>query len=327
MHGRSLPTAAGSAHTIAAVAAWGQIQRDTCTPIANAPSSDGCFPYILLRSAHQAPGGGLLPYRSNLFKSHWSNQWLTLLLSYSRTPLSSGCSPSISPHLLMRSPYQLIQVRKQAAAFADGSLHLRDVVEHILQKQPGTARFMLIVDQWEELYTLTTSNDERRRFIDDLLEATAAKALSVVLTLRGDFVGHTLTYRPLSDRLQDAQVNLGPMQPAELQLAIEQPAQKVEASFEPGLVERILDDVGEEPDNLPLLEFVLQRLWKDVCQHGGRLRHHAYEAMDGVKGALAKNAEAEYEKLSDLEKQTMQRVFLQLVRPAPTGEDTRRRAT
>src|SRR5262249_31926808 len=55
---------------------------DTCNPIENAPSSDDCSPYILLRSAHQAPGGGLLPHRSNLFKSHWSNQWLTLLLSY-----------------------------------------------------------------------------------------------------------------------------------------------------------------------------------------------------------------------------------------------------
>ena len=149
----------------------------------------------------------------------------------------------------------------------------------------------------------------------------------MVLTLRGDFVGHALAYRPLSDRLQDAQVNLGPMQRAELQHAIEQPAQKVGSRFDPGLITRILDDVDEEPGNLPLLEFVLQRLWDDATQHGGTLRHQAYEAMDGVAGALAQTAEGVYAKFSDIEKHAAQQVFLQLVRPAPSGDDTRRRAT
>ncbi len=176
--------------------------------------------------------------------------------------LAAALTPLLEPDLSETD--RLIEVNKQADAFANGTLHLRDVIERILTKQPGTARCMLIVDQWEELYTLTRDDKERRCFIDNVLEATAAKSLSVVLTLRGDFVGHALAYRPLSDRLQDAQVNLGPMHRAELQLAIEQPALNVEARFESGLVPRILDDVGEEPGNLPLLAFVLQQLWDDA---------------------------------------------------------------
>src|SRR4051794_27775416 len=117
------------------------------------------------------------------------------------------------------------------------------------------------------------------------------------------------------------------MQRAGLQQVIEQPAQQVGSRFESGLVARILDDVDEEPGNLPLLEFVLQRLWDDATQHSGTLRHEAYEAMDGVAGALAQTAEGVYAKLSDIEKRTAQQVFLQLVRPAPSGDDTRRRAT
>lgn len=221
---------------------------------------------------------------------------------------------------------QLIEVGRQARALQDGALQVRDVVERILQKQTGTKRILLVVDQWEELYTLAPEADARR-FIDDLLEASAAHVLSVVLTLRGDFVGRALGYRPLTDRLQDAQVLLGPMQREELKLAIEEPAVKVGASFEAGLVERILDDVGDEPGHLPLVEFVLQCLWDDPARYGGAMRHDAYDAMGGLEGALANTAEAVYDKLSDLEKQAARRIFLQLVRPGEGAEDTRRRAT
>jgi hypothetical protein len=79
--------------------------------------------------------------------------------------------------------------------------------------------------------------------------------------LRGDFVGKALAYRPLSDRLQDAQINLGPMTREELEEAIREPAKKIQLEFESGLVKHVLDDVGDEPGNLPLLEFVLKELW------------------------------------------------------------------
>jgi hypothetical protein len=68
-----------------------------------------------------------------------------------------------------------------------------------------------VADQWEELYTLSRQEIARRRFMDELLEATAAGPLSVVLTLRGDFFGQVLSDRQLADRLQDAMVHLGPV--------------------------------------------------------------------------------------------------------------------
>jgi hypothetical protein len=102
-------------------------------------------------------------------------------------------------------------------------------------------------------------------------------------------VGHALAYRPLADRLEGAQVNLGPMVRAELQEAIEQPAAQVGLRFEAGLVERILDDAGDEPGNLPLLEFVLKELW--ARRQHGELGHAAYEVIGRLPGAVAKRAD------------------------------------
>ena len=204
---------------------------------------------------------------------------------------------------------------------------LRDIVDLVLKKQPGTDRLLLIADQWEELFTLCTDEAARRCFIDNILEATEKVKLSVVLTLRGDFFGRAITdYRPLSDRVQGAQVNLGPMNREELRLAIQEPAQKVGLTFEAGLVDRMLEQAGDEPGQLPLLEFVLRRLWED--RRGGELHHEAYKAMGQLEGAIAKKAESLYEQASKEDQRRIQQIFLRLVRPGEGDEaGTRRRAT
>jgi formylglycine-generating enzyme required for sulfatase activity len=221
---------------------------------------------------------------------------------------------------------RLIETNKLAEALLNRKMALRDIVDLVLKKQPGTDRLLLMADQWEELYTLCKDEAARRCFIDNILEATATTKLCVVLTLRGDFFGRAVTgYRALSDRLQGALVNLGPMIRAELEQAIMSPARGVALSFADGLVSRILDDVGDEPGHLPLLEFVLKRLWED--RQGPELSHQAYDAMGGLQGAVAQKAEAVFGTLSSAEQDSLKRIFLHVVRAGETGEDTRRRAT
>ncbi|HEV7404673.1 MAG TPA: TIR domain-containing protein, partial [Chthoniobacteraceae bacterium] len=215
------------------------------------------------------------------------------------------------------------KANKLAAHFADGSISLRDMVRDVLDRQTGTQRLLLLVDQWEELYTLTKDTAQRERFIDELLDASTRAPLRVVLTLRGDFVGNALAHRALSDRLQGAQVNLGPMTAEELKLAIRSPAKEVGLEFESGLAERILADVGEEPGHLPLLEFVLRELW-DKRQHT-ELLHDAYDRMGGLHGAVAAKADALFENLSAPEQEATRHLFLRLVHVAEDGNDTRRR--
>ena len=238
--------------------------------------------------------------------------------------LAAVLMPLLEPD--MGETDRLIETNKLADAFLESTVQLRDVVDRALVKQPGTDRLLLIVDQWEELFTLCGDDRARRCFIDNVLDATATAKLSVVLTLRGDFFGRAITaYRSLSDRVQGAQVNLGPMKREELRLAIEEPARQVGLTFETGLVDLILEQAGDEPGHLPLLEFVLRQLWGD--RRGGELHHDAYKAIGQLEGAIAKKAESLYLKCSKEERRKIQQIFLRLVRPGEGEADTRRRAT
>ena len=245
--------------------------------------------------------------------------------------LAAGFLPLLEPDL--QASDRLIKVGEHVQALQNGNLQVRDWVEEILNQQPGTQRFLLVVDQWEELYTLNKSQEETdekkqpnpaRIFIDGLLTATEVSNMSVVLTLRGDFLGHAIAYRPLTDRLQDAQVNIGPMSRDELQQTIEKPADSLGVDFESGLVKHLLDAVGDEPGKLPLLEFVLQRLWNDPQRLGNKLRHAFYDDMGGLEGAIAQTADDIYDNLKG-DQQLAKNIFVQLVRPGDGVEDTRQR--
>jgi energy-coupling factor transporter ATP-binding protein EcfA2 len=238
--------------------------------------------------------------------------------------LASVLMPFLEPD--MNETDRLIETNRLAEALLSRTVGLRDIVDRVLAKQPGTDRLFLVADQWEELFTLCKDDVARRCFIDNILEATATTEVSTVLTLRGDFFGRAITdYRPLSDRVQGAQVNLGPMKREELRLAIAEPAKKVGLTFEAGLVELILEQVGDEPGHLPLVEFVLRRLWED--RQGGQLHHAAYKAMGELQGAIAQKAESLFTKLNDADRRKVQQIFLRLVRPGEGEADTRRRAT
>lgn len=238
--------------------------------------------------------------------------------------LAAILMPLLEPD--MTETDRMIELNKLADALLSQSIKLREVVDRVLAKQPGTDRLLLIADQWEELFTLCKDDAARRCFIDNILEATAATKLSAVLTLRGDFFGRAITdYRPLSDRVQGAQVNLGPMKREELCLAIEEPAKKVGLTFEAGLVDLMLEQANDEPGHLPLLEFVLRQLWEQ--RRGGELHHEAYRKMGQLEGAIAAKADAIFNRLSLDDRRRVQQIFLRLVRPGEGEADTRRRAT
>jgi hypothetical protein len=217
------------------------------------------------------------------------------------------------------------KANEKTESLARGTLSLRDLVEIALGKQPGTQRLLLVVDQWEELYTLCRDDKVINFFTDQLLDASRTAPVTVVLTCRADFYGHVLGYRPLVDRIgKDAQVSLGPMDENELREVVEAPAAKVGLEFDSGLPRRILGDMGRGPGRLPLLSFLLEQLWK--LRRGPVLTNEAYEEMGGVDGAIASVAEDFFAKLTDRDRELLPRLFIQLVSVGEESEDTRRRA-
>jgi WD40 repeat protein len=197
------------------------------------------------------------------------------------------------------------------------------IIEVIVQ-QNGT-HFILIADQFEELYTLC-EDAERQRFLDLLLTATQkAPAFTLVLTLRADFYGHALSYRPLSDALQGAVYNLGPMSREEMRSLIEQPAAQMQVTLEDGLTNKLIHSCWGQSGHLPLLEFALTQLWQK--QQNGILTHQAYAEIGGVESAVANHAEAVYAKLQEVDREKTQRIFMQLVQPGSGIDSNRRIAT
>ena len=212
-----------------------------------------------------------------------------------------------------------------ATALHQDAHSLYKIIESIAQQNPGT-RLVLVADQFEELYTLC-SEEDCYPFLDRLLHAVnQAPAFTLVLTLRADFFGRTLSYPPLGKALQDYPPELLiPMNRSELERAIALPAAAMNVQLEKGLTKRLIDEVGSQPGRLPLLEFALTQLWSK--QKDGLLTHQAYKEIGGVEEALALHAEAVYAQMSEADRKRAQRVFVQLVCPGEGTEDIRRLAT
>ncbi|MFF3677123.1 SUMF1/EgtB/PvdO family nonheme iron enzyme [Streptomyces sp. NPDC002120] len=211
---------------------------------------------------------------------------------------------------------------------SDGISQTLEQIAHRLDRP-----LLLFADQFEELFTHCRSEEAVEEFLDHLADLAlrhpgATSTVKLVLTLRGDFYGQAVAHRRFSDVLQDHVVNLPPMIRSELRSAIVEPARARQLVLDDGLVERILDDVGSTPGNLPLLEFALTLLWER--QSNGRLTHAAYEMAGEVAGAVATRAEEVYGGLSPQQQDTARQLLTRLVRVAPIGgegEDTRRRTS
>jgi TIR domain len=253
--------------------------------------------------------------------------WEIGLMRPGQYPLRQLAAAFLPPDPGLDEFARIALLKERAQQLASGKVTLADVVETTLNNESGTDRLLLVIDQWEELYTHANDAEggqEREDFLRVLLTGLDGKRLSIVLTLRGDFYGRALQDRLLADRLQDAVVNVSPMLRDELRRVIEEPAAKVGLSFEAGLIDEILSDVGNEPGNLPLLEFLLKELW-DRRTGDGRLTFAAYGETGGVRRAIAERAEAEFAKLSVEQKAAARRFMIRLVTPGEGQEDTRAR--
>jgi hypothetical protein len=174
---------------------------------------------------------------------------------------------------------RLVAAGRLGSSLAGGEVALEAAIDSALKKSQGTDRLLIVVDQFEELFTLTPET-EREPFIKSLLQAVELLPITIVVTLRADFYSQAISIsRDLSDRIQEGLINLGPMTNEELRRSIENPAKSVGLEFEPGLVPRIIDHVKEQPGNLPLLEFALTELWGR--RNGRLLNGNAYDEIGG----------------------------------------------
>ena len=176
---------------------------------------------------------------------------------------------------------------------------------------PEGTRLLVIVDQFEEVFTSVDDSGVRSAFLGSLLGAARSGIAAVVVALRADFYGRCAEEADLAEQLSASQVLVGPMARDEYRSVIEGPAARAGLTVEPALVERLIDEVEGRPGGLPLLSTALVELWER--RDGRTIPLSAFAATGGISGAVGRLAENAYGQLTDAEQATARIVFLRLV--------------
>lgn len=199
----------------------------------------------------------------------------------------------------------------------------------VVNQLSSSQKILLIVDQFEEVFTVCSQEDERASFINLLTQAASIAAqdsrLAVVATLRADFVESCLEYESLTRLIQNQSVWIPPLEKHDLEQVVTEPAKLQNYDFDTGLSEIIIQQIGQEKNFLPLLQFALKELWEQRDFKSRKLTLAQYVTLGGVLGALNRRAEEIYQSFDQPKQVWVKRIFLKLVRTGMDAKDTRQR--
>ena len=204
---------------------------------------------------------------------------------------------------------------------ASGERWLVDLLDH-----PDTPRpLVLVIDQFEELFTLVADPQDRQRFLDGLTTALEVRAavLRVVVTLRADLFDQPLRHPRFGRRFVAGTVAVLPLTAGQLEAAASEPAHQAGVTLERGLIAQLVGDLADQPGALPLFQYTLTELFER--RNGGPLTLASYRAVGGVQGAVSRRADDLYGRLTADEQAVARQLFLRLVHPGEHTTDSRRR--
>ncbi|MFE7274204.1 hypothetical protein [Streptomyces sp. NPDC057623] len=302
---------------------WKEAEAGTTAPLSAAPEDTPSAPYRGL--ARFEPGD-----RHLFFGRDQVTEELGALVRDHRLAVLFGASGSGKSSLLRAG---LIPLLRERAGRHDGAggrpAALRILTPgarpaatygHLLAPAEGEPESWVVVDQFEEAFTLCHDQAERARFIDLLLAARdPGSRLRVLIAVRADFYPRCLEHRGLADALRGAGLALGPMTADELREAVVKPAATAGLLVERELTARLVDEILDEPGALPMLSHALLETWRR--RRSRMLSLAAYEAAGGVRGAIAATAEEVYGTLGPEERTVARRLLLRMVEPGgePAG--------
>ncbi|MFJ3175124.1 helix-turn-helix domain-containing protein [Streptomyces roseus] len=301
---------------------------------------------------------GLVPAlrRTGGFPMAGSDGWPVVRFTPTAHPLQElldstakvlGGDPGITVRELRERPRRLLEAVR---GLLDGSPDETGGPGQTGEGRPASVRPVVLVDQFEELFTLCSDEDERRGFVHVLCAlataepgTTAPAPAVVVLGVRADFTGSCLDQPELAAAFTDGLFVLPPMSVAELRESITRPAELAGLTLEPGLVQLLLRDAGlregpataadapaagpgDTPSGaLPLVSHALMATWQR--RSGSTLTVAGYEDSGGIQGAVAHTAESVFARLYPEEQRTIRRVLVALVHVAEGTGATRRRTS
>lgn len=263
-----------------------------------------------------------------------SDRWRIQLISPTDQPLKSLATAFVNPKDSAIDRAE--QLRRAETLLRDGGTGLSHLVRASLMtaKHGRNSRLLLIIDQFEEVFTLChglQAERDRQSFFNSLITALReiGDCFSVVVVLRADFFGKYSLYNGLAEQIEQHLVTVTPLTYDQIKASIVKPAAKAGIVCEPNLIYNVLLDVVGAPGELPLLQYTLLELWqqRQLDTNGGpaHLTLDAYNELGGVRGTLQKRANDLFYSLTHEEQRVAKRVFIALTQIGDGTEDTRRR--
>jgi WD40 repeat protein len=234
------------------------------------------------------------------------------------SPMVPGSDPLANlARLLMPPDVNSMQVQAESKRYRQDPAHLTQLVSERFSNN-----IVLVVDQFEEVFTLCTDEVTRTCFVDNLVNLAQSKGTEhrIIITMRTDFESNIARLPSLQQIFEQAAVRITPLNASELRESIEAPAARIGLKFEEGIVDALLYDTLGEPAALPLLQFTLLKLWEK--RERNRVTWEAYKKLGGGRQALARSADEFYNRLIPEEQNTMRRILLKMVRPGEGLEVT-----
>ncbi|MBV9926750.1 MAG: hypothetical protein JOZ96_17155 [Acidobacteria bacterium] len=278
---------------------------------------------------------GLLPDLYGGYMASAGSHWRVALLRPGNDPLGN-LARALSAEDVFGSDIEenaRIQAAITEATLRRGGLGLVESVAQ--QRMPSNENLLVVVDQFEELFRFArVSGSEQYRyeaaaFVKLLLEAARQRghAVYVVITMRSDFLGDCSQFWDLPEAINEGQYLIPRMTRDQREEAIAGPVAVCGGRIEPRLVNRLLNDVGDNPDQLPILQHALMRTWeswKDDHAEGEALDLRHYESIGTMAGALSLHADEAFEELSGERRRLAEKFFKALTEKGEDNREVRR---
>ena len=277
---------------------------------------------------------GLLPAIERGFMAGAGSNWRILTIRPGATPMEN-LATALSESTALEAAELDISQRKTLveAALSRDSFGFIEAAR--LTRASSRENLLVLVDQFEEIFRLgsgrlkTVDAQDPAAFVRLLLEAIhqTEVPIYVAITMRSDFLGDCARFRDLPETLNRAQYLIPRMNRDQRRQAIEGPIAVGDATITPRLVQRLLNDLGDEPDQLPILQHALMRTW-DAWRREGKFDNPIdishYESIGGMADALSRHADEAYAELDEHEQKIAKRLFQCISEKGPDNREIRR---
>ena len=279
---------------------------------------------------------GLLPALRGGMMAGAGSGWRIAIMRPGSDPIGNLALALAKEEVLLNAGGGLPQAEVEAvieAALRRGSLGMVEVARQARLAEPE--KLMVVVDQFEELFRFraaresSSNSDDASAFVKLLLEATQQREflIYVVPTMRSDFLGDCAQFQGLPESINDGQYLIPRMTRDERRFAVSGPVGVTRGKITEPLVNRLLNDVGDNPDQLPILQHAMMRTWDHWSTHrrnGEPIGLEHYEAVGTMSDALSRHANEAWEELDERGQIVAELLFKALTERGADNREIRR---